>query len=140
MKEAEAIEAICLRWKTSWDVLQPTIPYTFDNDAFNAVPGFARVTVQHTTSQQHTLGAPSSRRFERRGNIMVQLFGDVDVGRKALSTLVADVRTTLEAQAINAASGGEPLTTQAAATREVPSTGRWYAFIVVIPFIYYETR
>ena len=140
MTEADAVEAIFERWATSWGALQPSIPFALDNEAFVGVDKFARVTIVHSTAQQLSLGPPGSRRFERRGNITVQLFAPIDQGRKTLSLLVADVRTTFESQAIASPSGGDPLITFAASTHELAQDDRWYGLAVAIAFVYYERR
>lgn len=141
MTEAQAIELIAERWAASWG---PTPPYGFDNEAFRSLdPQWARVTVQHTTSMQLTHGPIGGRRFEYRGNIVVQLFGDVDAGRAGVSTLVEAVKVALDSQSLGGSPSVEPLTTYAATTRETQSKateGKWYQLNVIVPFVYYAYR
>lgn len=140
MTEADAIEAISQRWASAWPGLQPTIPFTLENESFDAVDKWARVTVRMTSSRQHTIGPAPNRRFERRGNIFVQLFGALDAGRRPLAQLASDVRTIFEAQSIAGVSGGEPIITYAANTQDVTTDLRWFIVVMIIPFVFYETR
>jgi hypothetical protein len=139
--EADAIEAIEAAWVAQWPTLQPTVPFALDNESFTTVSTWARVSVLHTTSIQASHGGLGSRRWERAGNIWVQLFGEVDVGRKALSLLVADVRSIYEGvQLASPIAGDEPVVTGALATRESPTDNRWLMQTCVVPFYYYALR
>ncbi len=141
MTEADAIEAISKRWSVSWSALQPAIPFVFDNEADHSVDSWARVSIQPTSSRQISMGPAGTRRFERRGNIFVQLFGALNVGRAALATLAADVRTTFEAQTIaTAGGGGEPIVTYAASMQDVSTDERWSIVVATVPFSFVETR
>lgn len=139
MTEAQAVEAVLEAWKAGWAALHPAdVPYTEDNEAFTAPTTWARITIVHSFRQQITLGPIGSRRYEHRGQIAVQLFGDIDRGRLQLSTLADDVRKVLEGVAILV--GSEALDTYGGTTREQPTDGRWNQSTVVIPFKYYEVR
>lgn len=145
MTEAQAIEAICQHWIDGWLPLHPGnpldpnhVPFTFDNEEFASVPTWARVSVVHTVSEQGSMGGPGTRRFERRGQVAVQLFGSVDVGRQALARLADDVRSFLEAAAITAASG--TVHTYAGTTREGPPDGAWHMTLLTVPFWYDQTH
>ncbi len=140
MNRAEAEEAILERWDSSWSSLQPAIPFTFDNEEFEGVDQWARVTIRPSSSRQVTMGPVGSRRFERRGNIFVQLFGPIDVGSKPLALLSADVRTALESRSIAGVGGGEPVSTYAANEQDVGTDGRWYIVVLSVAFSYHETR
>ena len=135
MTEAEAIEAITQRWIDAWPGLQPAVPYTFTNEAFDAVDNWARVTVLHTSRVQVTAGAAGSRKFEVTGRIQVQLFGSLDVGERSLALMAGHVRTVLEGRRI-----GDDVVTHAAASRETTTDGRWAMKIVSVPFRYHDTR
>lgn len=135
MTEAQAIEAVLQRWIDAWPGLQPTVPYTFDNESFEGVASWARVSLVHRSREQVTMGGAGSRIFDARGSIVVELYGDVDAGRRPLATLADSVRSVLEARRI-----GDFLVTHAGATRELPTDGRWARSSVVVPFWYDETR
>jgi len=135
--EAQAVEAIAELWATGWVALHPTdVPFVLDNEQLTAPTTWARVTIVHTAGQQASMGPAGSRRFERRGQIAVQLFGDVNKGRAQLSGLADDVRTVLEAKELIVA--GQVLWTIAGTTREVNTDQRWAQCLVVVPFRYYH--
>lgn len=138
MTEDQAVEAVCEQWIAVWPTTPSgSVPYAFEGEVTPSSDTFAVVVVRHTTSAQVTSGGAGVRRFQRAGNIMVQLFSPTGAGRRPISLLVASVRTVLEGVNIGP---GEPLNTGAAATREVPTDGRWLQQTVVVPFKYYETR
>lgn len=134
MTEREAYEAIYQRMDDTWPGLQPAVPYTFDNEVFESAASWARVSVNHTVSQQVTMGAAPNRKFHRQGNVMVQLFSAANAGRGTLADLAASVRTVFEGQSLSG------LHLYAASTNEVPTDGVWAMSVVVIPFRYSETR
>lgn len=133
------IEVTQQRWATDWEALYPTIPYTFENEIASSSSTWARVSIQHTTSVQRTQGQPPYRKFERRGNVFVQLFAPVNTGRAALSGLLDDARTVLEGVSIDAGSG-DCVYLYAGRTQEVPTDGNWFMATLVIPFRYVDTR
>lgn len=137
MTEAQALQAIFERWTSTWPDLQPLVPFCFDGEILESATEWARVSVQHTTSRQMTLGV-TSRRFERLGNIFVQLFCPAGAGVGRAARLAADVRTVFEARSIVA--DGEVVHTYAARTEEVPTDGAWTMRTVVVPMRYVETR
>jgi hypothetical protein len=142
LTEADAIELLSARWVAQWGALQPGVPYALENEGFrSSLPAWALVFFRHTTSRQMTMGPPGGRRFERKGNIIVLLFGAIDVGRQPLSLLVADVRTVFEAKRLNLVS--DPLWTYAATSVEGGKNGKttdgeWFQQNVTIPFMYTE--
>lgn len=146
MTEAQAIEVMVEAWASAWAILQPSVTYGLDNETFrSADPLWARVLVRHTTSQQLTQGPKGARRFVRHGNIIVQLFGDIDAGRAPVAALVGSARAALEAQDLGSSGpGSDVVTTLAGATGEVIASktteGKWWQQNLTIPFRYYETR
>ena len=144
MTEAQAIELLSSRWETLFPVARPDVPYALENETFRAAaPLWALVFVRHTTSRQLTQGAPGTRRFERRGNILVLLFGAVEAGRLPVAALVGNVRAIYEGQHLS--SGSDPLWIQEATSSEGGKNGKttdgaWWQQNVTIPFRYYELR
>lgn len=138
MTEAQAIEAIAQRWKDGWEALQPTVPYTFEDEFFEAPTVWARVTVRHSVRQQISAGDVGTRRFEHRGNVFVQLFGDVDRGRAQLAGLADNARSVFEAKRIVVDANDDKLTLYSASSRESPTDGRWAQHTVTVPFVYYQ--
>jgi hypothetical protein len=139
--EYEAIRVVSAAFGTAWESARPAVPYCFEGELFDAkgVGTWARLSLRHTTSEQLTHGGAGTRRWARRGNLMVQLFAPIDGGRGLLADMAADVRTALEGLSLPGASG-EPFVTYAGATREAGTDGAWLMAVVTIPFVYYETR
>lgn len=146
MTEREAIEGTYQLFAEGWAALHPGdpsdpnhVPYTFRDEVFGAdqlgaLEAWVRVSIQHTASDQVTHGSAPSRKFERRGNVFVQVFAPIDQGVGLLATLAGDARTVLEGQRI------DDLCIYAGRTEESPGDGRWAMTVVVLPFRYTEVR
>ena len=134
MTEAQAVESLLQRWIDIWPGLQPFVPYVFDNEVLDAPETWARVTVLHTVRNQATTGGVGSRRFDSKGNVFVQLFCGIDVGRKPLADLAESVRSVYEGIRLT------DLTLHASSTRESPSDARWAMSMIVTPFWYISVR
>jgi len=147
MTEAQAVEALYEQWQTGWEIIHPSIvgdpervPYTFTNESFSDdqvgdLGAWVRVSMNHATAGQITHNKPPSRRFERRGEVFVQIFAPVDAGVLLLAELADDVRSVLEGVRI-----GDDFCTYAGRTQPNPEDGQWSMATVVIPFRYVETR
>lgn len=145
MTEAEAYEAVCQRWKAVWDTLHSTTstdstyaPYVFENkklpEPTPQVP-WARVTMRQLDSNQHTLGGPGRRQFQRDAAVWVQLFRPLGEGMASLAGLVDDVRAVFEGAAFD---GVDPAGSPRMQT--IGQDGNWYLVLVICPVTYYETR
>lgn len=138
--------AILQRWVDEWVVgADARTAYTFENEksappeavaaaAFGTDTGaWVRLTVRNTFSQQETLGPPGGRKYERRGDIHIQIFVPVDRGTADADTLAMAARAVYE----GAKFGG--IACYAGLPKEVGPDGRWFQVNVVIPFTYFET-
>jgi hypothetical protein len=144
MREHEAIELLSSRWNTTFASLRPDVPFALENEQFRSdEPLWALAFVRHTTSKQLTQGAAGTRRFERRGNVIILLFGALDAGRDPVSRLVGDVRTVIEG--LHLSTGTDPLWTYESASGEGGKNGKttdgaWFQQNVTTPFRYYELK
>lgn len=146
MTEREAIEAIYEQFESGWEALHPAsptdpayVPFCFRNEAFltdalGALGAWARLVVNHTTGEQASMGSVGARKFERYGNVMVQLFAPVGSGVGTLADLAEDARTVLEGIRLGA------LALHAGRTQEAPDDGAWAMSVVVFEFRYTRTR
>jgi hypothetical protein len=144
--ELEAIQAILGQWETGWDALHPQdtddpdcVPYTYTNESFSTdqlgdLGAWARVSIIHTSASQLTQGSAPYRKWERRGNVFVQLFAPINQGAATLAELSDDVRTALEGHRL------ENLNLYEGRTEEVPDDGAWSRRVVVVRFRYVDTR
>jgi hypothetical protein len=145
MTEREAIEAMLAQWETGWDEFHPQdpgdpdyVPYTYKNEDYQAdqlgdLGAWARVTILHTSSKQITMG--STRKFERRGTVTVQLFGPIGSGGEGpMAQLCDNARTALEGKRLGVVN--------LYAASPVPQVEQppWARATLVIPFRYTETR
>ncbi|RPH64990.1 MAG: hypothetical protein EHM89_00175 [Acidobacteria bacterium] len=146
MTEREAIEAILVHWEDEWEALHPEdtsdpdcVPWYAGNEAhetseLGALGAWARINVIHTAAEQTTMGSAPSRKFERRGNIYVQLFAPIDAGVQLRAELADDVRTAMEGFRV------DELRTYAGRTEEGVEDGVWSMAVVIVPFAYTDTR
>lgn len=139
--EAQAVEAMLEFWQDGWEALHPDdpidpdyVPYTLDNEAMAAVTKWARVTIVNTVRTQTTSGPKGTRRYEQRGRIAVQLFGDVDKGSLELVALGDDVRKVLQGQAVVVAD--QEIALFEANAVPAGTDGRWNMRLVTVGFMY----
>lgn len=137
LTQAQAREAVYSHWQTQWETLQPGVPYYFENEIVVPEPTttWARVTLRHLDSVQHTLGLAGSRQFRREASVWVQLFAPLDAGMASIDALVADVRSIFEGVNVDDIDPAG-----ASRVQEIGSDGKWYEVVVVSPVTYYETR
>lgn len=115
------------------DVLWPGV----SSDPPLADKPFARISVQHSTSNQSTFGETGGRRFRRAGLVIVQVFAPISAGGGvALAERLAMIaRDTYEGK-------GTPsgIWFRNAQIREIGATETWLQFNVVVEFIYDEQK
>ena len=145
MTEAQAIEAILQHWEDGWEALHPAdtsdpdhVPWTPDDETFEAVASWVRITIVPTTAAQGSLGA--TPRWIRRGQIAVQIFTTPNEGAAAGALLADDVRTVLEGKRIALDGDDEPVCTYAGASQPLGNDGAWRSAVVVIPYRFDQHR
>lgn len=146
MTEAEANEAILEAWEDGWESRHPDdpddpdfVPWTPDNEAFEAVKAFARITIVPTVRLQTTSGPVGTRRYQQRGIIAVQLFCDASPsvdqdGGFTCAELADDVRRVFEGGAIAVA--GQQIALFEGESTGVTTDGRWAMKVVRTGFLY----
>lgn len=146
LTEAQAIEAICQRWKAVWDTLHSSdpddetfCPYTFENrkalEPSAQGASWARVVFRQEDSNQHTLGVPGRRQWKREGAVWVSLYRPVLDGTSSLATLCDHVRQVFEGASFDGIDpNGSPR------MQTVGADGKWFEVVMICPITYYETR
>lgn len=150
MTEAQAIETICEQWAAQWASLHSDIPYELPNETFTPPPApstWARVSIRTTVRTQVTTG--TIRQHETRGRLVVQLFGEVNVGGNQLAVLASDVRDIFEDKSLYATPGSGDFVAILSGTTTEGMTGtatggatdgRWAMKSVSFEFWYREQR
>lgn len=148
MTGVEVEQAILEQWESGWEQLHPAdpddpdyVPWTprnedFDLSELGALGAWARITILPTTSEQVTHGGEGDRKYEDRGNVIVQLFAAVNHvsgavvldGNATVKALVDDVVSVLRGKRL----GGVNL--YAATPTALPENGGWNAYAVTIPY------
>lgn len=129
--QSQAREAIYNAFKAGWSGI-PT--YYFDNEVVNTEEGsWLRLSVRHTASNQHTLGPSGSRKFQRNGSVIVQVFTDPGTATSDVDTISLLVRAIFEGKTI------EGVNFNSVSVREIGPSGAWYQTNIEAPFNYIET-
>jgi len=130
----EAREAIYTRFVAQTSLAGTA--YTFPGEKFTAPTDtpWARLSVSHEAGEQDSLGKAGSRKFLRRGRVLVQIFGPVDQGLRALDLLADATRDIFEGTRFSG------LYFISADVRESGQDGEWYQLTVDAPFDYQETK
>ncbi len=127
--QSQAKEAIYGAFKSGW-----SNPYYFDNEVVETEDGnWARLTVRHSTSNQETLGPVGNRKFQRNGNVIVQLFTKLGEATDDVDSLSATIRAIFEGKTISG------VNFSSVNVREIGPSGAWYQTNIEAPFNYTET-
>lgn len=115
----------------------PVAQYTFANENFTPPPSlpWVRLSVQHQTGNQETLGAVGNRRFERAGQITMQIFVVKDDGLRDMDALIATCRGLFEGRTLTG-----PIRCTDADVQEIGNDGPWFQVNIDVNFAYEETR
>lgn len=130
----EAREAIYARFAANTSL--PSVSYAFEAEDFTSPTDalWARLTVSHEAGDQDSLGSVGRRKYLRRGRVLIQLYGPVDQGLRALDLLSVETRNIFEGVTFSG------LYFVSADIRETGQDGEWMQLTVDAPFTYQETR
>tara|TARA_R110002167_G_scaffold93122_2_gene249824 strand:+ start:20645 stop:21058 length:414 start_codon:yes stop_codon:yes gene_type:complete len=130
----EAREAIYTRFVAQTSLASSA--YTFASESFKPAADlpWARVTVAHEAGEQDSLGKAGDRKYLRRGRVLVQLFGPVDQGLRALDLLADATRDIFEGTQFSG------LYFVSADVRESGQDGEWFQLVIDAPFDYQEIK
>jgi hypothetical protein len=122
---------------TNWpSALSPTVPHTFDNEAFDSdgLSEWVRLIVRQTGGGQYTLGAAGTRVFRRRAAVLVELYVAVDSGLQRMDELARAAREIFEAKTISQVAfyDGD--------YRELSPLDGWMRGLVTVSFDYDEQK
>jgi len=89
---------------------------------------WVRVAVRHTTAPQVSLGKKTNRKFDRNGNIFIQVFDDAGNGASGSDALVKELVDLFEGEEFSG------IYIRNAEAREVGASGKWYMQLVECEF------
>lgn len=137
MKQSEATELLDERLRTLFVAAHPTVPYSLNNETFRpAARPFACFIVAGVTSEQKSMGAAGTRRYEYRGTFVAQLFGELDKGTKELDLLVDSFREIFSGKHLSTA--GDPLWTKGCAVSNPIQKDGLHCVVASIPFSFFN--
>jgi hypothetical protein len=113
--------------------------YTLENEKFDPPDDapWARFTSRISASSQDTLGVEGSRKFERSGSVLIQIFVPTNSGSKVSKELAGVLLQAFEGQRIT----GTTIHFLDVIPRETgPDGNKWYQTIVEVNFNFYETK
>ena len=132
MTEEQAAEAIVRAFRDEWAVLHPSdVPFVLEGEVVDSYPEFVRVTVDHSTRENASLGVI---RKVNRGNIGVQVFTYPNQGTARMSQLRQDVITALENKSIYWPGEAEPVCTYTVSPGRSQSDGTWLMRLLTVAF------
>jgi hypothetical protein len=138
--EADAVEAIADRWRTTWPTLAPAVPYAFGGEIYappESAASWAHVATGPIQRQLATLGPAGSRRVTCTGVVVVTLFRALGEGDAALLVLAGHARAVLELRTLLPAAGGA---VHLRASSSAPGRrDAWAIRAVTVPF-WFEDR
>lgn len=140
MTQDELEAAIKQRWESGWEALHPAepgdpdhVPYTFQNESFDAADVYAHVAIEPTVRVRTTQG----RRFGKyaaRGIIRVRLFGSIDVGASQLAGFVDEIVGTPDTEGVLDECRIGDLNYREGSHRPGPPDGRWEMRVITVPY------
>ena len=133
----EARQEILTTFKTAWDTTgHPAYYENIREDLTSSVEPWARVTLRHVTGRNASItGGIGNQRFERTGNLMVQVFVPTGEGLTEGLTLAKVVADAFEG--VSTASGVWFRNTR---VNEIGSEGSWFQINVIVDFLYDEVK
>jgi hypothetical protein len=140
MNQHDANKAVYQRWMAAWPAASGSLPYVFDNDVADENARYARVSIEDGTSVAHTMGGAGNRLVRRTGEVVVDVRGPGNAGRKELDQLASAVRTVLEYQRLGVSGDEGGVTMFASSAIVEPTDGHYWILVVTTPFEYYELR
>ncbi len=141
LNRREAITEINTLFQTAWKLTEDISRVKWDNVGSKSVPpdgqeAWARVVLRHNTSRQATLaGATGTRRFERRGTLIVQVF---ETPGKGLSGAVDLPKVVCDSYEGATTPGG--VWFRDVTINEVGQDGDFFQTNIVVKFEYSEIR
>lgn len=132
---ADAVAAIYDKFVTAWGV---TTPIAADSQHFNPPSNdeFVRLAVRHTVSNQESLGGVGTRKYDRQGFVIVQIFTPLNVGVKTALTLADQAREIFEGTRIT----GIDMRFNDCQIQELGPLDGWYQVNVQTEFAYSEVK
>jgi hypothetical protein len=131
---SEAKKAINDRFIASWGA---TTTYTFANEEFSqptADQSWVRLTMINYDGGQETMGKKGSRRYERYGLIIANIFTPIEAGTSKGDELGTALQVLFEGERFNG------VVVNNSTIRDKGVEDQWYHTMFEAEFIFYETK
>lgn len=135
VSQAEARRALADTFLAGWGTRTPALGLGNETLTSPGTGDYVKLVMQHTGANQSSLAPVGNRKFERRGQVVLQIYTDANAGERGADDHVDFAKTILEAVTI-----GTDLHLFAATPIELGSDGHVYQTNLQIPFMYEETR
>lgn len=111
-------------------------PFTLDNDDFTEPDGvpWTRLTVRGIGGGQTSLGKVGNRRYDRLGQIVINIFTPVEEGTSRGDILAQEALDLFEGTRFNG------VVVNNAVIQEIGAKDTWYQINVTASFEYYEIK
>ncbi len=130
---AAAKESILQQFVTDWGA---NSAYTFDNEDFRPPVDapWVRLAIRHIASIQTSIGGLGNRKFDREGLVLIQIFGRLDRGTKAVDDLAELALAIYEGKSI------DNIWFTSTVIREVGPLDGWYQISLDSQFTWTEKK
>lgn len=132
---AAAVELVQERFATTWDQIDPAVPYAAQGEAFEApaASAWARLSIQEAASDMIGQGPPGARQWRRDGVATVVIYAPGgDRGRGTLDALLDTARGIFEGLSFS------DIHFTAALVGPVSTAGQWLVGSVNARFHFYQ--
>lgn len=109
----------------------------FENEKYKTLSDFIRVSIRTYDFDQETLGAVGQRKFQRRGDISIQIFTERNKGVQDANVIKEELISILEGKS---GLGGTNVYTGPMRSSFVGQDGRFRQENINIEFTFFETR
>lgn len=129
----EARQSLQTRFIEEWG---ETSPFLLDNEKFDSIPHgtWVRFNVRNYSGKQRTLGPKGSRRYDRMGAIIAQVFTPEGEGASNADILASQLQNIFEGETVDSVYCNN------SSIRESGQDGKYNQTIVEIDLYYDETK
>lgn len=136
---SEARQAIYTLFYNGWGGATPETPVVYDQTAYDptGVDEWVRISVRNVSNEQATLGGIGDRKFDRSGNVFVEINVEPSIAQTRIDELIDKAKNVFEGIKI----GGTSVFFKNVTHREQGIVdNQWNVVVVDAEYEYNETR